>query len=234
MSATVSGANLSLRPSMTRVIAAASIGNMLEWYDFIVYAVFAIPISHAFFPGKTDFTSLLETFITFGIGFLARPLGAILFGTYADRTGRRAGLTLTVLLMALSTLVIATCPTAATIGIAAPTLLVLARLLQGLSAGGEIGGAIALLVEYAPPSRRAFYSTFQEVGQAAHSYFVGLLRPSSLPASLSVRSMNGHGVSPFYSGCSLHSSASTYADTYRNRTSSSHTSRRPLKASRHV
>jgi len=175
MSATVSGANLSLRPSMTRVIVAASIGNMLEWYDFIVYAMFAIPISHAFFPGKTDFTSLLETFITFGIGFLARPLGAILFGTYADRTGRRAALTLTVLLMALSTLVIATCPTAATIGIAAPTLLVLARLLQGLSAGGEIGGAIALLVEYAPPSRRAFYSTFQEVGQGGALFLCGII-----------------------------------------------------------
>lgn len=175
MSATVSGANLSLRPSMTRVIVAASIGNMLEWYDFIVYAVFAIPISHAFFPGKTDFTSLLETFITFGVGFLARPLGAIIFGTYADRTGRRAALTLTVLLMALSTLVIATCPTAATIGIAAPTLLVLARLLQGLSAGGEIGGAIALLVEYAPPSRRAFYSTFQEVGQGGALLLCGII-----------------------------------------------------------
>jgi MFS transporter, MHS family, proline/betaine transporter len=175
MNATVSGANLSLRPSMTRVIVAASIGNMLEWYDFIVYAMFAIPISHAFFPGKTDFTSLLETFITFGVGFLARPLGAIIFGTYADRTGRRAALTLTVLLMALSTLVIATCPTAATIGIAAPTLLVLARLLQGLSAGGEIGGAIALLVEYAPPSRRAFYSTFQEVGQGGALLLCGII-----------------------------------------------------------
>lgn len=175
MSGTVSGANLSLRPSMTRVIWAASIGNMLEWYDFIVYAMFAIPISHAFFPGKSDFTSVLETFITFGVGFLARPLGAIIFGTYADRTGRRAALTLTVLLMALSTLVIATCPTAARIGIAAPILLVLARLLQGLSAGGEIGGAIALLVEYAPPSRRAFYSTFQEVGQGGALLLCGII-----------------------------------------------------------
>jgi MHS family proline/betaine transporter-like MFS transporter len=175
MSATVPGANLSLRPSMTRVIVAASIGNMLEWYDFIVYAIFAVPISHAFFPGKSDFTSLLETFITFGVGFLARPLGAIIFGTYADRTGRRAALTLTVLLMAFSTLVIATCPTAATIGIAAPILLVLARLLQGFSAGGEIGGAIALLIEYAPPSRKAFYSTFQEVGQGGALLLCGLV-----------------------------------------------------------
>ena len=175
MSATVPGADLSLRPSMTRVIVAASIGNMLEWYDFIVYAMFAIPISHAFFPGKSDFTSLLETFVTFGVGFLARPLGAVIFGTYADKIGRRAALTLTVLLMAFSTLVIAICPTAATIGIAAPILLVLARLLQGLSAGGEIGGAIALLIEYAPVSRKAFYSTFQEVGQGGALLLCGLV-----------------------------------------------------------
>jgi MFS transporter, MHS family, proline/betaine transporter len=175
MSVTVSQAGPLPHASIARIIAASSIGNMLEWYDFILYAIFAVPISHAFFPAKNDFTSLMEAFITFGVGFLARPFGAILLGVYADRAGRRSALTITFLLMALSTMVIALCPTTAKIGIAAPILLVSARLIQGISAGGEIGGAIALLVEHAPVSRRALYVAFQQMGQGGAILLCGLL-----------------------------------------------------------
>jgi MHS family proline/betaine transporter-like MFS transporter len=147
---------------------------MLEWYDFVVYASFALQISRAFFSGRSEFTSLLATFITFGVGFFARPVGALLFGNYADRAGRRASLSVTVLLMALGTLIIAICPTTAEIGITAPMFLVFARLIQGLSAGGEIGGALAFLVECAPASRRAFYASFQELAQGGALVLCGL------------------------------------------------------------
>src|SRR5262249_48647983 len=122
-----------------------------------------------------DFTSLMEAFITFGIGFLARPFGAVLFGVYADRVGRGAALKITVLLMALSTMMIALCPTAASIGIAAPIVLVLARLIPGVSAGGESGGAVAFLMEYAPVSRRASYTAFQQTGQGGAIFLCGLM-----------------------------------------------------------
>jgi MHS family proline/betaine transporter-like MFS transporter len=169
------GVNPLLRPSSVRAIIAACIGNTLEWYDFIVYTAFAVQISHAFFPGKSDFTSLMATLITFGVGFFARPFGAALLGAYADRAGRKTALTLTVLLMACGSFMIAVCPTAATIGIAAPIILFFARLLQGFSAGGEIGGAIALLAEDAPVARRAFYAAFQSTAQGAAFVLCGLV-----------------------------------------------------------
>lgn len=174
MSSTLPVVDTRLRPSSRRAIVAVSIGNALEWYDFLVYATFALQISHAFFPRKDEITSLLATFITFGISFVARPVGAALIGTYADRAGRKAALTLTVLLMACGSLLIAVCPTAATIGVAAPAILFLARLLQGFSAGGEIGGAMALLAEDAPPRRRSFYLAFQQTGQGAAIMSCGL------------------------------------------------------------
>jgi MFS transporter, MHS family, proline/betaine transporter len=161
--------------SGTRAVIAACVGNMLEWYDFIVYATFAVQISHAFFPGTNDFASMLATLLTFGVGFLARPVGAAVIGAYADKAGRRAALTLTILLMALGTLLIAICPSFDTIGVAAPLLLVIARLIQGVSAGGEIGGALALLVEYAPPARRGYYAAFQQLAQGGSFLLCGLL-----------------------------------------------------------
>jgi MFS transporter, MHS family, proline/betaine transporter len=164
-----------VRPSNTRVLAAACLGNLLEWYDFIVYTTFSVPISRAFFPGRSTFTSLMETFITFGVGSLARPIGAALFGSYGDRVGRRAVLTLTILLMALGSVMIAGCPTAATIGIAAPTVLVSARLIQGLSVGGESGGVLSLVVEHAPVSRRAFYASFLQMAQGGAIVLSGLV-----------------------------------------------------------
>jgi MHS family proline/betaine transporter-like MFS transporter len=175
MQSSVSAVGLSVRSGATRAVVASCLGNVLEWYDFIVFTTFAVQISHAFFPGKSNFTSLMAALITFGVGFLARPFGAAFFGEYADKAGRRAALTLTFLLMALGTLLIAICPTTAMIGAAAPIILVLARLIQGISAGGEIGGALALLVEYAPASRRAFYSAFQQSAQGGTLLLCGLI-----------------------------------------------------------
>ena len=167
--------DVAIPASSTKAIVAACVGNMLEWYDFIVYSTFAVQISLSFFPGKDQFISLLATLVTFGVGFLARPVGAALIGAYADKAGRRAALTLTILMMALGTLLIAICPPFATIGIAAPIVLVVARLIQGVSAGGEIGGALAMLVEYSPPSRRGYFAAFQQLAQGGSFLLCGLL-----------------------------------------------------------
>ena len=131
----------------TRAIIATSIGNMLEWYDFTVYALFAGYIAANFFPSSDPGTQLVETFLFFGLGFVVRPLGAVLVGNFGDRAGRKAALTLTILLMATGTGIIAFSPTYAAIGVGAPLLLLLGRVLQGFSAGGEVGGATAYLLE---------------------------------------------------------------------------------------
>lgn len=139
-----------------RSIAAVSLGNVLEWYDFAVYAAFAIAIGANFFPGESPGIDVVKAFLVFGAGFVIRPIGAILVGIYGDRAGRKAALTATILLMAGGTLIIAAAPTYAMIGLAAPWILLAGRLLQGFSAGGEIGSAAAFLVEHAPRARRAF------------------------------------------------------------------------------
>ena len=132
----------------SRAILATAVGNMLEWYDFTVYAYFAGYIAKSFFPaGDNTHNQLLQAFLVFGLGFVVRPLGAIIIGNYADRAGRKAALTLTILLMGAGTALIAFSPTFQTAGMAAPLLLLLGRLLQGFSAGGEIGGATAYLLE---------------------------------------------------------------------------------------
>ncbi len=142
-------------PGAARAIVATSIGNMLEWFDFSVYALLARYIAGNFFPSGEDATTqLLKTFLIFGLGFVVRPLGAVLIGDYGDRAGRKAALTLTILLMAAGTAVIAFAPTYASIGIGAPLLLLFGRLLQGFSAGGEIGNATAFLLESANPRHR--------------------------------------------------------------------------------
>ncbi len=128
---------------------------MLEWYDFTVYALFAGYIAESFFPGDGPDARLVKTFLFFGLGFVVRPLGAMLIGNFGDRAGRKAALTLTILLMAAGTGVIAFSPTYATIGVGAPILLLLGRVLQGFSAGGEVGGATAYLLETGPAARWA-------------------------------------------------------------------------------
>jgi len=154
------------RPVETRQIVAAVIGNALEWYDFVVYGFLTVIISRLFFPSENEYASLLMTMVTFGVGFFMRPIGGVLIGMYADKHGRKAGLQLIILLMTISIAMIAFAPTYAAIGLAAPAIILLARLLQGVATGGEFASATAFLVECAPPGKRGFYGSLQMVGQS--------------------------------------------------------------------
>ncbi|AOY94162.1 MFS transporter [Cupriavidus sp. USMAA2-4] len=155
-----------------KAILAATIGNGLEWFDFTVYSFFAVIIAKLFFPTGNDLTSFLLTVATFGVGFFMRPVGAIVLGVYADRVGRKAALTLTILLMALGTAIIGLAPTYDQIGMWAPALIVLARLIQGFSAGGEVGGATAFLIENSPDAKRGLYASWQQASQGI-SFMLG-------------------------------------------------------------
>ena len=142
---------------------AGSAGNLVEWYDWYVYSAFSLYFAPKFFPSNDRTAELLGAAAVFAVGFLMRPIGAWLMGIYADRRGRRAALTLSVLLMCGGSMMIACTPSHASIGVAAPVLLVLARLLQGLSVGGEYGASATYLSELATPSRRGFWSSLQYV-----------------------------------------------------------------------
>src|SRR6202030_4850217 len=142
------------------LVVAPSLGNALEWFDISVYAFFAVYLSRAFFPNDNPTTSLLLTFGTFGLTFLARPIGGVLLGAYADRHGRKASLLISIVLMTLGTLMVAVMPTYGTIGILAPIAVLLARLVQGFSAGGEFGSSTAFLVEHRP-EQRGFVASWQ-------------------------------------------------------------------------
>jgi MFS transporter, MHS family, alpha-ketoglutarate permease len=146
-----------------RSIFGGSVGNLIEWYDFYIYSAFSLYFAKAFFPGGNPLAEQLNTAGVFALGFLVRPLGGWAMGLYADLRGRRAALTLSVTLMCLGSLVIALCPTYAEVGVAAPLVLVLARLLQGLSLGGEYGTSATYLSEVATSRHRGFYSSFQYV-----------------------------------------------------------------------
>ncbi|MFC9690067.1 MFS transporter [Kribbella sp. NPDC056951] len=148
-------------------IFKGSMGNLVEWYDWYVYTAFALYFAPVFFPKGDPTSQLLNTAGVFAVGFLMRPVGSFLLGRYADRHGRRAALTLSVTLMATGSLVIACTPGFATIGLAAPVLLVTARLLQGLSVGGEYGTSATYMSEVATDSRRGFFSSFQYVTLAS-------------------------------------------------------------------
>ncbi|NAX14912.1 MFS transporter, partial [Burkholderia pseudomallei] len=137
-----------LRTARGGAIAAAVIGNWLEFFDFTVYGFFAVIIGKLYFPSHDATTSLLLSVATFAAGFFTRPLGSIVLGVYADRRGRKAALNLTILLMALGTGMIALAPTYAQIGVLAPVIVVCARLMQGFSQGGEFGAATSTLVEH--------------------------------------------------------------------------------------
>lgn len=138
------------------MIAASAIGNFVEWFDFAVYGFLATLIASQFFASEDASVALLKTFAVFAVAFALRPLGGIVFGALGDRLGRKRILSLTILLMAGSTTLIGLLPTYASIGLAAPALLTLARCLQGFSAGGEYAGACAYLMEHAPDNKRAF------------------------------------------------------------------------------
>ncbi len=148
-----------------RYIAAATIGNALEFYDFLTYALFAIQIGHTLFPAASAYASLMLSLATFGAGFLTRPLGAVVLGAYADRVGRKPAMLLCLSLIGVSITVMALIPSYARIGLAAPILAVLARLVQGFSLGGEIGSNTAFLAEAARPERRGWVVSWQGASQ---------------------------------------------------------------------
>lgn len=144
-------------------VLKGSLGNLIEWFDWYVYASFAVYFAPAFFPAHDKTAELLSTAAVFAIGFLMRPLGSLILGKYADQHGRRAALTLSVLIMAAGSFVIAITPSYSQIGLFAPTILVLARLFQGLSLGGEYGTSATYLSEMASAGHRGFYASFQYV-----------------------------------------------------------------------
>jgi MFS transporter, MHS family, proline/betaine transporter len=161
------------QPHLAKVIVAATIGNVLEWFDFLVYGFFAVTIAEVFFPAKQPAVSLLITFGAFGLSYLVRPLGAMIVGGYTDRHGRKAGLTLSIGLMMIGTILMVVTPGYATIGLAAPVIITIARLVQGFSVGGEFGSAVAFLVEHAG-DRKGFSASWQWASTGIISIIVSL------------------------------------------------------------
>src|SRR5712671_4366697 len=157
---TLPAAVLPKPPSMNRLIVAATIGNVFEWFDFVIYGFFAVTLAQVFFPTGDPTVSLLVTFGAFGLAYVVRPLGAIVVGGYTDRAGRKAGLLLSMALMMIGTTLMAVTPGYATIGLAAPIIITLARLLQGFSVGGEFGSAVTFLAEHGG-GRRGFSASWQ-------------------------------------------------------------------------
>ncbi|MDF7676018.1 MFS transporter [Neisseriaceae bacterium ESL0693] len=163
------------KPPSAKVVMAAVAGNALEFYDFIIYSFFATYIGQTFFPTGNELTTLLASVAVYGVGFFTRPLGGFLIGTFADRAGRKAAMILTVALITIGTLGLAATPSYEQIGMAAPIIVLVARLLQGLGLGGEVGPVSAMLVEIAPPDKRAFYASWQMASQGIAVFVGGLV-----------------------------------------------------------
>jgi len=178
------------RGAKVRSVISVTSGNFLEMYDFMVFGYYTPAIARAFFPAKNELASLMLTLMSFGAGFLMRPLGAILLGAYIDHHGRRRGLIVTLALMSLGTLSIAVVPGYAVLGLLAPVLVVLGRLLQGFSAGAELGGVSVYLSEIATPGNRGFYVSWQSGSQQVAVIFAaslgvvlgGMLSPAQMTA----------------------------------------------------
>ncbi len=158
-----------------RHVVAATIGNALEFYDFMTYTFFAIQIGHAFFPSDDGFVSLMLSLATFAIGFVTRPLGGVVIGRYSDRAGRRPAMVLTFMLMGGSIIVLALTPSYGAIGIAAPVIVIVARMVQGFSLGGEVGPTTAFLLEAAPIEKRGIIVSWQLASQLVASVAGGLV-----------------------------------------------------------
>ncbi|HTR85585.1 MAG TPA: MFS transporter [Reyranella sp.] len=156
-----------------KVVAATVAGNALEFFDFVAYAFFAAYISKAFFPAKTELMSLLITVGVFGVGFVFRPLGGVLIGAYADRAGRKPAMLLTIAMITVGTAGLALTPSYESIGMAAPVIVILCRLIQGLALGGEVGPASVFLLEIAPVDRRGFYTSWQLASQGLSALLSG-------------------------------------------------------------
>jgi MFS transporter, MHS family, citrate/tricarballylate:H+ symporter len=182
-------------------ILRSTSGNFLEQFDFFLFGFYAPYIAKAFFPSENETAALLNTFGVFWLGALMRPVGAIVLGAYIDRIGRRKGLIVTLAIMALGTVTIAVCPTYASIGVAAPAIVLIGRLLQGFSAGVELGGVSVYLAEIATPGNRGFYTSFQSSSQqvaifvaAILGYFLSEMMPAATVAAWGWRI-------PFFVGC---------------------------------
>ncbi|MCA6099967.1 MFS transporter [Bradyrhizobium pachyrhizi] len=182
-------------------ILRATSGNFLEQFDFFLFGFYAQAIAKAFFPSENETAALLNAFGVFWLGALMRPVGAVVLGAYIDRIGRRKGLIVTLSIMAIGTVVIALCPSYATIGIAAPIIVLIARLLQGFSAGVELGGVSVYLAEIATPGNRGFYTSFQSASQQVAIFvasILGFVLSESMPAA-TVASWGWR--IPFFVGC---------------------------------
>ena len=189
------------RLARIKAVFRVATGNFLEMYDFTVFGYYAAAIGRTFFPKSSEFASLMLSFATFGVGFLIRPLGALVLGAYMDRRGRRAGLMLTFGLMSLGTLSIACVPGYAVIGIAAPLLVVAGRLLQGFSAGVELGSVSVYLSEIATPGHKGFYVSWQNASQQFAVVFAAL-QGVVLSSSLTRAQMDAWGWRiPLLVGC---------------------------------
>jgi MFS family permease len=191
------------RTEKMKGVVRAGTGNFLELYDFLVYAYFATYIADAFFPSESAFISLMNTFLTYAIASVARPFGAVLLGSYMDRHGRRKGLLLTLTLMGIGTATLAFTPTYETIGLFAPIIIIIGRLIQGFSLGVEAGGVNVYLAEIATPGNRGFYCSWQAVSQA-----LGVVAATGLGAlltlSLTADEMASYGWRiPLIVGCAI-------------------------------
>jgi MFS transporter, MHS family, alpha-ketoglutarate permease len=181
-----------LTGSQKRAVVAGSIGNMVEWLDWSIYSAFAPIFARQFFGSESAAVALLSALAVFAVGFVMRPIGGAVLGAYADRQGRKAGMTLTIGLMASAAIVIAICPTYTQIGVLAPAVLVIARLVQGFSAGGEFGSSSAFLVESAAPRRRAFAGSWQQVSVGAGVLLASLMG-AVLTSTLSPEALTAWG-----------------------------------------
>ncbi|MFE1603135.1 MFS transporter [Methylobacterium sp. ID0610] len=190
------------RSKVATVLRVTS-GNFLEMFDFFLFGFYATYISKAFFPAGNDYASLMLTFVTFGAGFLMRPLGAIFLGAYVDRIGRRQGLIVTLTIMAAGTILIAFVPSYDTIGLLAPFLVLIGRLLQGFSAGVELGGVSVYLAEMATPGRKGFYVSWQSGSQQV-AIMASALIGYALNAALTPAAVADWGWRvPFFIGCMI-------------------------------
>lgn len=178
-------------------------GNFLEQFDFFLFGFYATQIAHVFFPSGSEFASLMMTFAAFGAGFPMRPLGAIVLGAYIDDVGRRKGLIVTLSIMASGTILIAFVPGYATIGLLAPVLVLAGRLLQGFSAGAELGGVSVYLAEMATPGRKGFFTSWQSASQQV-AIVVAAALGFTLNQTLSTTAIASWGWRvPFFVGCMI-------------------------------
>ncbi|MBV8092375.1 MAG: MFS transporter, partial [Acetobacteraceae bacterium] len=176
----------------SRSVVAAVLGNVLEFYDFVTYAFFAVIIGRQFFPAQSPLVSLLLSVATFGVGFITRPLGGFLIGAYGDRSGRKPAMLLTIALMGAGMLILALTPSYASIGMAAPALVVLARLIQGFALGGEVGPATSFLIEGSPAAQRGYYGSWQLASQGLATLIAGVIGVA-VSAALTPEAMEAWG-----------------------------------------